>query len=639
QAGYAAWVTLLGNADAPYGTAEKDEQSLRDFLESIRMLVSPDLRAAVYPRVRALVFEIPAHLRKPGDGAPSAGRGVSVDYFERGVPNVALETLSALRPTSSGTASALSVEIPIVKAHHAQFALRFSGIFSAPKEGSYTFFTDSDDGSRLYVDGKLVVNNDGLHGMEEKSAKVTLRTGPHALVVTYFNTGGGEGLSVSWQGPGMPKQALGASTLAGESDTVQDAAIRILPELSGHEQDAFADLGSLLVDKARIRPSVIHAMLKFGPEHRTAAQAQPYAQALLDYLSGLPAEQRTTPTALDAFALGNELTSLIPSDRRKPLQALFQGLGVKVLLIRPIRDQMLFDVKQFSVEAGKPVEILFDNVDIMPHNLAITAPGAMMEVGQLAERLGAEGEKLGFLPGTPKILWATPLLLPGQSSKLQFTAPEKPGAYPYVCTFPGHYLLMNGVMQVLEKGSAIAPPVTVTAAPSSGPARKFVKMWTLAELESDARSLSHRSFARGKDLFTAAGCIKCHAIAGEGSKLGPDLTKVAEKYKGDKLLRQIIEPSSEINEQFRQQIFQTNDGDVVTGLVVKEDSVGVHVVTNLLLPNEVRILSKDRITARKPSELSPMPTGLLVTLAREEILDLVAFVESGGDAKGKAFGN
>jgi hypothetical protein len=72
--------------------------------------------------------------------------------------------------------------------------------------------------------------------------------------------------------------------------------------------------------------------------------------------------------------------------------------------------------------------------------------------------------------------------------------------------------------------------------------------------------------------------------------------------------------------------------------VVKEDAAAVHVVTNLLLPNEVRVLGKAKIAARKPSELSPMPTGLLVTLQREEILDLLAFVESGGDPKGKQFG-
>jgi putative heme-binding domain-containing protein len=182
----------------------------------------------------------------------------------------------------------------------------------------------------------------------------------------------------------------------------------------------------------------------------------------------------------------------------------------------------------------------------------------------------------------------------------------------------------------VEKGAALPASVMVTPAPSSGPARKFVKMWTMADLEGDVKSLSGRSLAKGKELFTAAGCVKCHTFAGEGSKLGPDLTKITEKYKGEKLLRQLLEPSTEINEQFRAHVFQTADGDVVTGVIVKEDAASVHVVTNLLLPNEVRILAKDKIAARKPSELSPMPTGMLVTLEKAEILDLIAFLESGG---------
>src|SRR4029079_4614965 len=188
----------------------------------------------------------------------------TVDYFEQRVPNVALETLAAVKPTATGSAAALSVDLPIVKAHGAQFALRFSGSIQIPKDGSYTFFTQSDDGSRLYIDGKGVVNNDGLHGMDAKSGTVALRTGAHAIVVTYFNNGGGEGLQVSWQAPGAQKQILKASALAGDAETVQEAAIRALPGRSGHEKDAFADLGSLLLDKSKLRPSVFSALLQIA---------------------------------------------------------------------------------------------------------------------------------------------------------------------------------------------------------------------------------------------------------------------------------------------------------------------------------------------------------------------------------------
>jgi putative heme-binding domain-containing protein len=626
QIGYAAWVTFLGSADAPFGTAEKTEEGLRHFLAGVSMIGKPELRAALYAKIRPLAIE-------RNDGPASAGRGLQVDYFEQRVPNVSLETLAALKPTASGIAGSLTVDLPLVKAHGAQFALRFTGTIQIPKEGSYTFYTESDDGSRLYIDGKLVVNNDGLHGMDEKSGKVTLKAGPHALLATYFNNGGGEGYKVSWQGPGVNKGTIPVAALGGDADTIQDDAIRTLPDLTGKEKEAAADLATLLLDKNRIRPSVFRAMLEIDKKQWPAGQALALVNAVLAYATALPADLRTTPSALDALRLGEELAGLLPKEEADHAKASFKNLGVTVIVIRPIRDQMLFDRKSFAVEAGKPVEIVFDNVDIMPHNMVITAPGGMLEVGQLAEKMGPAGEAKSYIPDSPKVLFATKLLLPGQFAKLQFTAPSKPGAYPYVCTFPGHYLIMNGVMTVVEKGAALPASVLVTPAPSSGPSRKFVKMWTLADLEADVKSLSGRSFTKGKELFTAAGCIKCHTVAGEGSKLGPDLTKITEKYRGDKLLRQILEPSTEVNDQFRAHVFQTADGDVVTGVIVKEDASAVHVVTNLLLPNEVRVLAKDKIAARKPSELSPMPTGMLVTLQKDEILDLLFFLESGGVRK------
>jgi putative heme-binding domain-containing protein len=138
-------------------------------------------------------------------------------------------------------------------------------------------------------------------------------------------------------------------------------------------------------------------------------------------------------------------------------------------------------------------------------------------------------------------------------------------------------------------------------------------------------------------MFTAAGCIKCHTIAGEGAKIGPDLAKTNEKHKGANLLLQIIEPSKEINEQFRTWLIQTADGDALTGLITKEDDKEIHLMANLLKPAELTILPKGKVQGRKAAELSLMPTGLLVTLQKDEIQDLVAYVESGGDPKAAFF--
>jgi azurin len=110
---------------------------------------------------------------------------------------------------------------------------------------------------------------------------------------------------------------------------------------------------------------------------------------------------------------------------------------------------MIYDRKEFTVVAGKPVHIVLENPDAMPHNLLIVRPGKVEAVGTLAEKLGADGFDKNFRPETDDILHATKLVQPGESATLTFTAPAVPGDYGYVCTFPGHWRLMNGLMHVV----------------------------------------------------------------------------------------------------------------------------------------------------------------------------------------------
>jgi hypothetical protein len=93
------------------------------------------------------------------------------------------------------------------------FAVRWSGLVRIAKDGTYTFSTESDDGSRLSIDGKAVVENGGLHPMEEKSGPVELKAGDHALVLDFFENGGGAGCKLSWEGPGVAKEIVPAAAL------------------------------------------------------------------------------------------------------------------------------------------------------------------------------------------------------------------------------------------------------------------------------------------------------------------------------------------------------------------------------------------------------------------------------------------
>ncbi|MGV3504464.1 MAG: plastocyanin/azurin family copper-binding protein [Adhaeribacter sp.] len=127
-----------------------------------------------------------------------------------------------------------------------------------------------------------------------------------------------------------------------------------------------------------------------------------------------------------------------------------------------------FDLGSFQVQPGARVQLTLTNADDMDHNLVITQPGAREQVVQAALKLGAQGPEKGFVPASPLVLWAIPVLAPDQSQSITFTAPAKTGDYPYVCTYPGHGFVMFGTMQVAA--GKMAPPATgkTAAAKSAG---------------------------------------------------------------------------------------------------------------------------------------------------------------------------
>ncbi len=133
-------------------------------------------------------------------------------------------------------------------------------------------------------------------------------------------------------------------------------------------------------------------------------------------------------------------------------------------------------------------------------------------------------------------------------------------------------------------------------------------------------------------MFSVAGCINCHKMGDEGAAIGPDLTKVSEKYSLPEILREIFEPSAVVNPDYRTWIIQT-DWELVQGLIVKEDAESLHVADNLLNPSELKVIPKNEVSSRSEAPLSTMPNGLLVTFQKEEILDLLAYLQAGGDAK------
>jgi putative heme-binding domain-containing protein len=145
-----------------------------------------------------------------------------------------------------------------------------------------------------------------------------------------------------------------------------------------------------------------------------------------------------------------------------------------------------------------------------------------------------------------------------------------------------------------------------------------------------------RSFEEGRTAFRQTGCVQCHRFAGEGGSVGPDLTAVGRRLTARDLLESIVLPSKVIAEGYAATEIETKSGETLTGRVEREDE-RVIVIRPVAAADEVRTIPKKEIRSRTLSKVSNMPAGMLNTVRETQILDLLAYLISDGDADGAAF--
>jgi azurin len=137
--------------------------------------------------------------------------------------------------------------------------------------------------------------------------------------------------------------------------------------------------------------------------------------------------------------------------------------GTISLAARPVADSVTtisikaisglqYDLVRFAIKPEEKVKIIFSNTDDMSHNLLITTPGSREEVVEAAIQLEEKGPSMDYIPKSSEVLWSIPVIAPGETLSLTFTAPKEPGVYPYVCTFPGHGFIMYGAIYVNKDG-------------------------------------------------------------------------------------------------------------------------------------------------------------------------------------------
>lgn len=641
QLGYVARIAADGSVDPAWELASQSTKGLRDLLAAMPIIVDPSVKAALYSKVFPLLEKLPDNLASPQKkSAGSMGRYVRIE-----IPGRATLTLAEVEVMGDGVNLARQGTASQSETTHGAPASRAidgnknpsfggGGQTHTPENGRDPWW-ELDLGGEYPIEQIVIYNR--ADGLEDRLKGFTLKIldgtreeifkkvdQPAPRLVSKFEIEGG-----------------------GTESIVRRAAMNALTYVRGQETQTFKLLAPFLKGTAD-RAAAIQSILRIPVKEWPADEAPGLLDNVVDALEKLPPADRTSQQALDAMQFAYSLATFLPADKAKATRQHLAELGVRVIRLGVVPHQMVYDKERIAVQAGKPVEFVFENSDIMPHNFVILQPGGLQEVGELAE---AQAQQPGaierqYVPtGTNRILLSSQLLQPRQSQKLSWTAPTKPGVYPYVCTYPGHWRRMFGALYVVGDLDAYeADQAGYLAANKLEPVDSLLKLarprkeWTLDELAPLVEDLrGGRNFGNAKQLFTVANCIACHKLGGVGQEIGQDLTKLDPKYTRIDVLKHILDPSLKIEDKYVSWVIETKDGKVVTGMILEDRADILKIIENPLAKTTPLVVKVADIEDRKKSPVSIMPKGLLDKLTGEEILDLISYVIASGDEKNPLF--
>ena len=643
QLATAAVIAADGSAENLWNQSLNNAGRFRTMLNTIPMIASDQVREALYQRVASTISRLPSPLTEQ---IPDV-KGVSARFVRIQISGKQrVLTIAEVQVMSAGKNVALN---KVARQSTTDFEGVASRAVDGNTDGTYANgsqthttsqnnpFWEVDLGQEYPIDDVVIWNRTesaGSMASRMDGFTVTVMNGSRKKM---FESAGHKGPN-----PNV-KISVGE---ANPRVQIKRSAVNALSYISGHDVDAFHRFAPLVSNRV-YRASAVTAIGRLNGSLLPKEQVTTLLTELIRYIESVPATSRTQTEVMDAIQLGKDLSGQLGRETAVNIRRRLADLAVDVIVIRPIPHRMIYDRPHIYIQAGKPVEIVFENVDIMPHNLIITTPGAREEVGILAERLGStpQGFAKQFIPDTDKVLFATGMLQAGEQQRLQITAPTELGEYPFVCTFPGHWRTMFGTVHVVADISDI--PLQATAPVNSHgdiPQRQFVRKWSTQDVLNAINLLeSGRDFQAGRQLFTQVSCVACHAMKGAGGKLAPDMHDLQKKLaeqKTDvaKIVDALVVPSKEIDAKYRVQIVVTVDGKLHSGVVVFEDEKILRLSANPLEKNvKVVEIDKQDIDEREESKVSIMPEGLLNTMTRNEILDLLAYIISGANPEHPAF--
>ncbi|MEI6255883.1 MAG: PVC-type heme-binding CxxCH protein [Planctomycetota bacterium] len=619
--------------------ATADPRRLIDLAEALPLVSDPAARTSLYERILPLLSGLTgAENKVPG----TLGRFVRIELPGK----QKTLTLAEVEVFAGGNNVARKGKATQINTAFGGDAARAIDGNTNPdfEKGGQTHSTDGtenpwwevDLGSDQRIERIVIHNREGAMGERLKSFTLKL-----------LDSGRAEVFKLEKQ----PAPSLAVEfPLDSETDrlaaAVRRAAFPALAGVRGRESETFKKIAPFVMEGSD-RPAAIRALALIPVAQWPTEEAAPLLDTLLASMKEASADDRASDSGLAAWQFAENLTTLLPAAEGKSRRAQLADLGVRVVRIGTVYERMAYDKETIAVQAGKPVLFVLENADAMPHNFVITKPGQMQSIGEQAEKEAQNPAfaKQGFVPKSSEILVASGLMQPQASQKITFNVPTEPGVYPYVCTYPGHWMRMFGAMYVVDDLEGyLADPATYLAAHPLPIKDDLLKdrrprtEWALADLEGGVKSLEKgRSFVHGRELFRTTSCLSCHKMGDAGNAFGPELAKLNADMTPLEITRHILEPSLRIEEKYRSTTVLTDDGRSITGLVVEETPTEVAIVENPLAKADPVRIKKSAIDERTTSPVSIMPKGMLDKLTRDEVLDLIAYVAARGDESSALF--
>ncbi len=447
-AAIAALVTADGSFEPRWSEAAKSASEVTEMLEAVPRVADPALRLTVHEKSLAMLTNPPAEIAAEAKGGtiPNA-RFVRVELPRKGTLTLAeVQVFSGgknIAPTGKARQSSTAFSGDAAHAIDGNTAGDFgSGSESHTAENEDHPWWEVDLGKDQPVDSVAVWNRTEQNGKYVKRLEgftlTVLDAQRHEIFKKDRIPAPQENTSISVKSTGVA--------------TFQRAAIHAAVASGGDPAPVFAALCKLIEKGEEVTASAhgIRALPRTGWKAQAAA---PAANAIVTWGRKLTPAERAIPENVATIQLAVDLAGLLPADQAAGLRKDLKDLRVAVFVVNTVREQMRYDTPRIVVETGKPFQVIFQNGDVMPHNFVVVKGGTREKVGTAAMTMPPtklDGEGRAYIPQTTDIIGASKLIEPGQTDKLNLIAPNEEGENEYVCTFPGHWMIMWGKLIVVK---------------------------------------------------------------------------------------------------------------------------------------------------------------------------------------------